>query len=211
MVHHRILVLVIALLGSIGAKAQEPPTTVDLCKLYRDPAAYNHKLVRITGTVGVAFENFSIAVPNCGDYAGIWLVFGGDVPTPTKSTVNDTSRPKGMTLRVEKIPISLLKDATFEEFYRLLTTRRTLNSDGSQCQSGCFSHEIEATLVGRFFAGNLKGRMRGYGHLGCCSLFAIQQVESVKGQITDSPKTLTFAAALRVSIRRRIAQIRARE
>jgi hypothetical protein len=46
---------------------------------------------------------------------------------------------------------------------------------------------VHATLVGRFFSGELihapgGTHWGGYGHFGCCSLFAIQQVLSVDPQ-----------------------------
>lgn len=46
---------------------------------------------------------------------------------------------------------------------------------------------MRATLVGRFFSGEkvtYEDRVRwgGYGHMGCCSLLAIQQVASVEPQ-----------------------------
>jgi len=42
---------------------------------------------------------------------------------------------------------------------------------------------VRLTAVGRFFSGesqtvNGQTRLQGFGHLGCCSLFAIQRVES---------------------------------
>ena len=48
-----------------------------------------------------------------------------------------------------------------------------------------------ATLVGTFFAGKpvvINGRkteMRGFGHMGCCSLFVLSRVESVTADYSD--------------------------
>jgi hypothetical protein len=52
--------------------------------------------------------------------------------------------------------------------------------------------EVHATVIARFFAGDLRhipagDRWGGYGHLGCCSLFVIQQVLSV-----DKPSNPTL-------------------
>lgn len=71
-----------------------------------------------------------------------------------------------------------MKDQGFREFDRLI------HLDPRK--------QVRATLVGRFFAGNpIRVRenvfWRGYGHLGCCSLLAIQQVLSVEPQDRTDP------------------------
>jgi hypothetical protein len=71
---------------------------------------------------------------------------------------------------VENVTIPLVEDKVFHRFDKLI-----------QRQDSVLLH---ATLVGRFFAGRKDGflspeRWGGYGHMGCCSLLAIQQVRSV--------------------------------
>ncbi|HLG12908.1 MAG TPA: hypothetical protein VJH03_00070 [Blastocatellia bacterium] len=71
---------------------------------------------------------------------------------------------------VENIPIPLANDEHFREFDKLIHRRP--------------DSIVRATVVGRFFSGQ---QVRypagvfwsGYGHMGCCSLLAIQQVLSV--------------------------------
>jgi len=81
----------------------------------------------------------------------------------------DRNRPKELV--VEDIPVPLTTDESFSSFDKLIMTERDT--------------VIHATLVGRFFAGketqfpNGQKQWRGYGHMGCCSLLAIQQVLSV--------------------------------
>jgi hypothetical protein len=74
---------------------------------------------------------------------------------------------------VEKIPIPLIANEQFREFDRLLQRRP--------------DSVVHATIVGTFFAGKpvtypTGTFWGGYGHMGCCSLLAIQQVKSVDQQ-----------------------------
>lgn len=144
---------------------------VTICQLEKDPPAYNHKLVQVAGFVSHGFEDFSLFDPACPTWLNIWLKYGGTIASGTMYCCGLTDariRPK--ELEVEKIPIPLVDDERFREFDRLL-----------QRKPGAVVH---ATIVGRFFAGRLvrlpKGAYwGGYGHMGCCSLLAIQQVLSV--------------------------------
>jgi hypothetical protein len=91
----------------------------------------------------------------------------------------DRHRPNEM--KVEDIPISLTDDEQFREFDKLI--QPPFRSD----RHGAIVH---ATLVGRFFSGRQikypKGTSwGGYGHMGCCSLLAIQEVKSLDGQDRD--------------------------
>ena len=47
------------------AAAEEQPAAVTICQLKSDPAAYNHKLVEVTGFVSHAFEDFTVFDPTC--------------------------------------------------------------------------------------------------------------------------------------------------
>jgi hypothetical protein len=79
------------------------------------------------------------------------------------------SRPK--ELAVEGLEVPLTTDEHFDAFDTLMHNPPDT--------------VVRTTLVGRFFAGkeirfpNGEVEWRGYGHLGCCSLLAIQQVISV--------------------------------
>ena len=147
------------------------PEKVTLCQLKSDPAKYNHKLIEVTGFISHGFENFTISDPNCSSWPDVWLEYGGTAVSGTiyccGVTANRT-RPK--QLIVEKIPIPLMDDDRFREFDRLLQRRP--------------DSVVHGTIVGRFFSGKqLKYTNAtfwgGYGHLGCCSLLAIQQVKLV--------------------------------
>ena len=152
----------------------DKPLRVSPCELKDAPGAYNHKLVEVTGFISHGFENFTIFVPECKSWPSIWLEYGGTAASGTMYCCGvTTQRERPQPLLVEEIPITLVDDERFREFDKLI--RRRPDSI------------VRATLVGRFFSGEketYEDRVRwgGYGHMGCCSLLAIQQVASVEPQ-----------------------------
>lgn len=114
--------------------------------------------------------------------AAVWLEYGGKSKSGTMyccGVTADRHRPK--ELLVESIPIQLTEDDQFREFDKLIQP---------PFRSGRHGAIVHATLVGRFFAGQQvhypKGTFwGGYGHMGCCSLFAIQEIRSVSPQDRD--------------------------
>lgn len=141
------------------------------CELKSDPASYNHKLVEVTSFVSHGFEDFTLFDPICSSWPDVWLEYGGTVKSGTMyccGVTDSRSRPK--ELELENIRIPLVEDERFHEFDALIQRRP--------------DSILHATIVGRFFAGQQsddpkRPSLRGYGHLGCCSLLAIQQVVSV--------------------------------
>jgi hypothetical protein len=146
---------------------------VGLCELQKDVDAYNHKLIEVTAFVSHGFEDFTLFDPTCNSWPGVWLEYGGKKNSGTMYCCGVTAeRSRRKQLVVEEIPVPLLEDESFVKFDQ--TIRRGSDSI------------VHASLVGRFFAGKQmpvgKGFFRGYGHMGCCSLLAIQQVISVDTQ-----------------------------
>jgi hypothetical protein len=158
-----------------AAAPRETPEKVTVCRLQQDPGAYNHKLIEVTGFVSHGFEDFGLFDPTCeARGGGVWLEYGGTASSNTMYCCGVTpshTRPKPLV--VEKIPVTLLDDETFRRFDEMIQRPR-----GSV---------VHATVVGRFFAGKQvkwpAGTFwGGYGHMGCCSLLAVQQVVSVDPQ-----------------------------
>lgn len=164
------------------AYCQEQPVIVNLCQLKSDRALYNHKLVEVTGFVSHAFEDFTLLDPTCPAWPAIWLEYGGKAKSGTMyccGVTADRHRPKELV--VEDISIPLVEDDQFREFDKLVQP---------PFRSGSHGAVVHATLVGRFFAGRElhypKGNSwGGYGHMGCCSLLAIQEIKSVSPQDRD--------------------------
>lgn len=162
------------LCASAAAPCQTPEK-VSVCRLREDPAAFNHKLVEVTGFVSHGFEDFGLFDPTCkSNGSGIWLEYGGTASSNTIYCCGVTpSRTRPKPLVVEKIRVTLLDDEKFRRFDKMLQRPR-----GSV---------VRATIAGRFFAGEQQqwpgGTFwGGYGHMGCCSLLAIQRVVSVEPQ-----------------------------
>jgi hypothetical protein len=103
----------------------------------------------------------------------VWLEYGGTVDSGAMyccGVPNDRKRPAELV--VENIPVPLVDDEEFRQFDQLM-----------QRLPDATAH---ATFVGRFFSGRLgeagAGSQRGYGHMGCCSLLAIQRVALVDAE-----------------------------
>jgi hypothetical protein len=161
-----------------AAAPRQTVEKVTVCQLQEDPAAYNHKLVEVTGFVSHGFEDFGLFDPTCAARGGgVWLEYGGKVSSNTMYCCGVTpshARPKQLV--VEEIPVTLTDDETFRRFDEMIQRPR-----GSVAR---------ATVVGRFFAGRqvkwpAGTRWGGYGHMGCCSLLAIERVVSVDPQDRD--------------------------
>lgn len=164
-----------AFLMALTCAHGQRPVGVSVCDLQRNPSVYNHKLVKVEGFVSHDFEDFTLFDPTCRQL-GIWLEYGGTHKSDTMyccGVAAGKSRPKPLV--VEDIPISLVDDAMFRRFDREIQ---------APFRSGNFGSVVHAKLIGRFFAGSGK-TLRGYGHMGCCSLLAIQQIVSVDAQDRD--------------------------
>jgi hypothetical protein len=155
-------------------KQDSIPEKVTLCQLSNDPAVYNHKLVEVTAFLSHGFEDFTLFDPSCSSRSGVWLEYGGTVASGTMYCCGVTAnRSRPEQLVIEDIPIPLVDDERFRQFDKLI--QRPPDSI------------VHATIVGQFFSGEQieypAGKSwGGYGHAGCCSLLAIQQVVSVDPQ-----------------------------
>jgi len=156
------------------------PLGVSVCSLLRDPAAYDHKLVRVSGGVSRGFEDFTLSDGACPETSGrVWLELGGRVGSGVMYCcgVTDQTRRAG-PLVVEGVATTMLDDATFERFQRL--TRSSARRHG----------QAHATLVGVYFAGQkqvLPGGTfwGGYGHMGMFSLLVIEQVVTAEREASS--------------------------
>ena len=67
----------VILLSASWPAGAEDAIPVSLCELLADPAAYNHKLVEISGRVSRGFEDFTLSDEVCHGGNPIWLEMGG--------------------------------------------------------------------------------------------------------------------------------------
>jgi hypothetical protein len=162
----------------------EEPQKVTVCQLQKDPPAYNHKLIEVEAFVSHDFEDFTLFDPACRrSILEVWLEYGGKAKSDTVYCCGPTAgkdRPQELT--VENIPIPLVENDLFKQFDKEVQP---------PFRSEKFGSIVHATLIGRFFAGRKeqfgKGEpfWGGYGHMGCCSLLAIQEIKSVSPQDRD--------------------------
>jgi hypothetical protein len=121
-----------------------------------------------------AFEDFQLAEPDCPalPYAfAVWVTYGGRIESNTSyccpGESGQETRPASLT--IEGIQVPLLSDLVFQRFTDLLKKEPDTT--------------VRVTVVGIFFAGTkqkLGNRISwgGAGHMGCCSLFAVERVET---------------------------------
>ncbi len=151
--------------------------SVSACQIFADPGRYNHKLVRVTGTVSHGFESFFLSDQACAQFGdAIWLEYGGKQGSGTVfagEPTSDRKRPSALT--VEGISTSIIDNSQFERLDELIHSKRSVTAT--------------ATIIGRYFSGELERSnitdhpfWDGYGHLYGYSLLVIQQVESVRSK-----------------------------
>jgi hypothetical protein len=174
-----VMLCVLVIYGT--AYCQEQPEKVTVCQLKNSPPAYNHKLIEVTAFVSHDFEDFTVFDPTCPSWPDVWLEYGGTSKSGTMyccGVTADRHRPK--ELEVENIPITLTVNDEFRRFDKLVQPPFRSERHGSV---------VHAIIVGRFFAGRQRfekgNRWGGFGHMGCCTLLAIQEIKSVDPQDRD--------------------------
>jgi hypothetical protein len=156
---------------SPGSDSLPQPRQVTYCELSKDPATYNHELVRLTAFVTHGFEDFHLADPTCPTQGfSVWVMYGGKNQSDTAYCCpGESAEARPDSLAVEGVQIPLIDDLAFHNFTDLL--KKEMDT------------AVRVTALGRFFFGekrtiNGATSWGGAGHLGCCSLFVIERVES---------------------------------
>src|SRR5258707_10345033 len=91
----RCLPCILIVLCAVTIARAEEPTKASICQLKKDPPAWNHKLVEVTGFVTHASRNFTVYDPTCPTWPAIWLEYGGSIQSrtvPCCQTLNDRPR-----------------------------------------------------------------------------------------------------------------------
>jgi hypothetical protein len=177
--------LLLAIAFVLKSPGQEIAERASVCQVKANPEAYNHKLLEISGAVRLQFEGQHLDDESCPEYKNsIWITFGGDVSDPEMFCCGNHDRQPGTKTKIEGIDISIQKDENFSQLLADAKAYRKPTSKTAHAQSAGSYYDVSATLVGRFFAGNQhpiknQWQMPGYGHMGCCTLFAIEKVISI--------------------------------
>jgi len=150
MVMKRLPILAVLILATgVGLRAQVVDTTV--CDVLKNPASFNGKMVRLTGTVSAGLDQFLIRDKDCGQSVnGIWL----DYPPGTKGKAGPIAVLElqaahnfaGTYTAPARAAVTLEKDKEFKQFDSLLA--QTHVKDPGICL-GCTRYEVTATLTGR--------------------------------------------------------------
>jgi hypothetical protein len=135
----------VALLAvSKHARSEEVLSTTE-CEIIANPPAFNHRLVRDTGTDYQAFEKFPLSVESCGarkvgNWTGIWVEYGGRVRTIwiRMCRMNSLSLFGEIgSIEIEGVQTALVENDQFRAF------------DLNVQRKG----HASATLIGRYFSG----------------------------------------------------------
>jgi hypothetical protein len=154
----------------IGAPEQVVATTV--CDLASNPEALNHKLVKLSGDVTHGYKLFTLNAACKPNLSSLWLTYGGLASPPSIFNPQQMEAPRSQQLVIEGIPTTLVDDALFKRFNKLISGM----SDTPQAR---------VTLIARYFAGHPQqiGEFKiwkGFGPLDCCTLLVIQKVVKVE-------------------------------
>lgn len=171
-------------LTSIVAPAQSTPAhsvrDVDVCAVLKDPGSFDAQSIRLRGRLSLEFEGDVVDDSSCTLpllHTGIWWHYGGDPMLPSEAR-----RTRGLVTPV-------LRDTAFEEFRARTSARRVRRPDGDSCGTyrECSFYDVTATFTGWFFAGKMHPGPGGFGHMGCCDLFVVEQVSDVAATRTKVP------------------------
>jgi hypothetical protein len=154
-------------------RAEEPQFTT-VCAVFRDPAAFAGKIVRLRATVQTGFEISFIVEPENSCKGGLWFEYA-----PEK---NDAGYgfDEGDKALQKRQPVVLRKDDEFKEFEAALITQRYPSREGSLCEA-CVIHTVTAVMTGRVDYAGEQGR--SFGHLGMGKVrFVMESVSSTSPQ-----------------------------
>lgn len=160
--------------GQVGPPeiSRGPIIDTTVCQLRSSPAEFDHKLIRVNAYLSLGFEEAGMHDPFCQE---------------NSSTTQQRSNLEKVDFWVEfadhaddegvKDFLPLVEDAQLRKFSSVIKER------------GRDDQMLRAVLIGTFYAAKTpedteagKISLGGYGHMGCCHLFVVSQVESVETQ-----------------------------
>ena len=194
-----------------GLQAQTAaPVDVKVCDVVKNPAAYNGKMVRITGTIVQGFDEFSIkdpTDPNCGFQENtLWLSYPEGTKAKSGPVAVVTLQPahnfSASYKAPERTPVTLDKSKDFKKFDALLAQT---HQKGADMCLGCARYDVTATLVGRLdgvadptLQRDKSGKITGFGGFGNMNGYparlVLQSVSNVTSKEIDYAKTDAVAS-----------------
>ncbi len=198
----RCLILAGLILGlGVGVRAQVTDTTV--CDVVKNPASFDGKMVRITGTVVAGFDEFILEDakdPNCGfQVDGIWISYPdgtrGKAGPVAMVTIQPARNFGGKLTPPTRTPVTLQKDKEFKQFDSLLAQT---HQKGAEVCLGCTRYNVTATLVGRLdgvadasIKRDAAGKITGFGGFGNLNAYPARLVLQSVSDVT--PKEIDYS------------------
>ena len=159
--------------GQVGPPETSRGPIIDttVCQLRSSPAEFDHKLIRVNAYLSLGFEEAGMHDPFCQASSSTNQRSSHDEERHFWVEFADHADHEGV-----KGFLPLVDDAQLRKFFDVLNQR-----DGQMPR---------AVLIGTFYAAKTPedtevGKisfLSGYGHMGCCHLFVVSQVESVETQ-----------------------------
>jgi hypothetical protein len=114
--------------------------------------------------------------PSCYEKPDMWIEMAGDSRCASPWKTEEIACETGKNLRFRGVEYLLKKNENLDRFKALIRARKNAKP----------VYRVTATLTGTFFAGNPKQDTQvrdlrpGYGHMGCCFLFILQETSEVE-------------------------------
>ncbi len=198
----RLLILAGLILGlGVCLRAQAVDTTV--CDVVKNPASFDGKMVKITGTVVVGFDHFILEDskdPNCGfQVDGIWISYPdgtkGKAGPEAMVTIQPARNFSGKFTPPTRTPVTLQKDKEFKQFDSLLAQT---HQKGADLCLGCARYNVTATLVGRLdgvadasIKRDASGKITSFGGFGNMNAYPARLVLQSVSDVT--PKEIDYS------------------
>lgn len=199
---NRVFIALVFLLMSAGA-ARAQTVDAKVCDILAHPKEFDGKIVRVTGTVAVGFDEFIIRDTACKESVNaIWLAF----PAGTKAKVGPAAmvtlqlakNSPGRATPIAGMPVTLDTGGDFKKFDSILSASAKTSG---RCL-GCVRSTATATLTGRLDAvdsvslekaGSMFTQVKGFGNLARYpSRLVIQSVANVSENEIDYSKAADF-------------------
>jgi hypothetical protein len=159
--------------GQVGPPETSRGPIIDttVCQLRSSPVEFDHKLIRVNAYLSLGFEEAGMHDPFCQADSSTNLQSSHHEEWDFWVEFADHADHEGV-----KGFLPLADDAQLRKFFNVLNQR-----DGQMTR---------AALIGTFYAAKAPEHteagkislLSGYGHMGCCHLFVVSQVESVETQ-----------------------------
>lgn len=152
-----------------ASKPTEEIETVTLCEVLAEPKRFDHKLLKISGTMYHGFEAFALSDDKCPRNEEIWLEYGGRRGSGTIFAGEPSAeRVRDHSLVIEGLPTSMVYDYPFRKLDAFIRSKRSVHA--------------AVTIEGRYFSGTpiAPGVYGGYGHLYMFTLLVVQRVDTLR-------------------------------